>query len=110
MYQVMDFFTFEQTEIIIIVILKIQADLRKYVTVKLFGTFRSINSNSRYYDRGRLLRVGYRTTEITNLSGVIIRKFILRINWNSYFPNDKYTGDGNEIVPKAHGRVESTFF
>ena len=78
------------------------------MTIKLFN-FRSINSNNRYYDRGRLLRVGYRTTEITNLSGIIIRKFILRMNWNSYFPNDKFTGNSNNY-PEGAWTAEIHFY
>ena len=79
-----------------------------YMTVKLFN-FRSINSNNRYYDRGRLLRVGYRTIETTNTSGVIIRKFILRMNWNSYLPNDKYTGEANNF-PEGAWTAETHFY
>lgn len=78
------------------------------MTIKLFN-FREINSNSRYYDRGRLLRVGYRTTEITNISGIIIRKFILRMNWNSYFPTDKYTGNSNNY-PEGAWTAEIHFY
>ena len=101
------FFTFEQTGYTYHSNLE-NTNRPPQMTVKLFN-FRSINSNSGYYDRGRLLRVGYRTTEITNYSGLIIRKFILRMNWNSYLPNNKYTGYRNNY-PEGAWTAETHFF
>jgi hypothetical protein len=101
------FFTFEQTGYNYYSNLEV-ANRPPQMTVKLFN-FRSTNSNNRYYDRGRLLRVGYRTIEIDNASGVSIRKFILRMNWNSYFPINNITGDANDY-PEGAWTAETHFF